>query len=77
MEQAEKEDAAGAATKKSAKPGLKNKKKMLAEACPSPMGRRVEPAIDAALKAKYATAAAKKKKAEVRITHFTGRSVFH
>lgn len=71
MELVEREEAQSGANKPM-KGGLKGRKKnMLSEAKPSPMGIRVEPRIDPALKAKAATAAAKKKKAEVRNTIHT------
>lgn len=50
-----------------AKAARKQPKKLMIETKPSPMGRRIQPVIDAALRAKVEAAAAKKRKDQVSI----------
>jgi hypothetical protein len=49
------------------KAARKQPKKLMHETKPSPMGRRVQPIVDAALRAKVEAAAAKKRKDQVCI----------
>jgi len=70
VEQREREDEAAGTRKHAGGSGdgkgkHRPKKLPMAETRPSPMGRRVEPVIDAALRAKVEAAAAKKQKAKV------------
>jgi len=73
VEQREREDEAAGTQKKHAggsgdgKGKQRPKKMPMAETRPSPMGRRVTPVIDAALRAKVEAAAAKKQKAKVTL----------
>ena len=51
------------------------KKLMMAETKPSPMGRRIQPVIDAAMRAKVEAAAAKKRKDQVCYLHLSNMGI--
>ena len=70
VEQQEREDDAVGQNKLTSSDGKAGrakqpKKLLMAETRPSPMGRRVQPIVDAALRAKVEAAAAKKRKDQV------------
>lgn len=69
MEQQEREDDQVGQNKHAANDakGRKQPKKLMLETKPSPMGRRVMPVVDAALRAKVEAAAAKKRKDQVSV----------
>jgi hypothetical protein len=68
VEKQEQEDDLIGTNKSTAEKGAarKPKKVLMHETKPSPMGRRVQPVIDAAMRAKVDAAAAKKRRDQVR-----------